>query len=152
MEERKIYGYAGKVLRVDLSKEEMSEDVLQESTLRKYIGGTVLGSKYLCEEVPPGVEWNDPGNCVFLGSGPLGGTVISGSGTFSVVAKGALTGGATSTQANGFFGAYLRFSGFDGILLKGATRRWIYLYIHDGRAEFRDADHLMGKTLMKRRI
>lgn len=145
MEERKIYGYAGKVLRVDLSKEEMSEDVLQESTLRKYIGGTVLGSKYLCEEVPPGVEWNDPGNCVFLGSGPLGGTVISGSGTFSVVAKGALTGGATSTQANGFFGAYLRFSGFDGILLKGATRRWIYLYIHDGRAEFRDADHLMGK-------
>jgi aldehyde:ferredoxin oxidoreductase len=70
---------------------------------------------------------------------------MSGSGTFSVVTKGALTGGATSSQANGFFGAYLRFSGFDGILLKGAAPRWIYLYIHDGGVEFRDADHLIGK-------
>ena len=140
-------GYAGKLLRVDLTGGQTSEDILYEDTLKKYIGGTGLGMKILYEEVSPDIEWSDPENRLVLASGPLGGTRVGGSGTFSVVTKGALTNGATSSQANGLLGAYLRFNGFDGIILQGAARRPVYLYIHDGVAELKDAGHLMGKDV-----
>jgi len=139
------YGYAGKVLRVNLTAGNVSEDVHDEETLRKHLGGTGLGVKYLYDEVPPGVEWSDPANRIFLGTGPLGGTTVPGSGTFSVVTKGPLTNGATTTQANGFFGAFLRFAGYDGVLVHGASEKWVYLYVHDGIAEIRDAHHLLDK-------
>jgi aldehyde:ferredoxin oxidoreductase len=139
------YGYAGRVLRVDLTSGKTVSETLDEATLRKYVGGASLGIKFIYDEVPLGVEWHDPENRLFIGSGPLGGTRIEGSGTIAVVTKGALTNGIASTQANGFFGAYLRFSGFDGIILQGASPRWVYLYIHDGTAELRDASHLIGK-------
>jgi aldehyde:ferredoxin oxidoreductase len=62
-----------------------------------------------------------------------------------VVIKRPLTNGAVSTQANGFFGAFLKFSRVDAIMVQGAAKKWGYLYIHDGTAELRDAAHLGGK-------
>jgi len=138
-------GYAGKLLRVDLTSARLTEEQLDEAVLRKYIGGSGLGAKFLYEEVPPGVECFDPENRLILTSGPLGATRIPGGGTFSVSTKGCLTGAATSSQANGFFGAYLKLSGFDGIIIQGAANKPTYLYIHDGNAELRDASHLTGK-------
>src|SRR3990167_4806720 len=134
------YGYAGKVLRVNLDTEQISEDLLDEPTARKYLGGTGLGVKYIYDEVPPGVEWSDPANRLFIGSGPLGGTTVPGSGTFSVVTKGPMTNGMATTQANGFWGAFLRFAGYDGVLVHGASDKWVYVYIHDGVAEIRSAE------------
>jgi aldehyde:ferredoxin oxidoreductase len=61
-----------------------------------------------------------------------------------VVTKGALTGGIAATQANGYFGAFLKFSGYDGMILQGRAPRWQYLHIDDGRAELRDASYLLG--------
>ncbi|MFC1869860.1 aldehyde ferredoxin oxidoreductase family protein [Chloroflexota bacterium] len=145
MQQSEIFGYSGKMLRVDLSKGGINSETLDEAILRKYIGGTSLGVRFLYDEVPPGIEWSAPENRLFLGSGPLGGTRIGGSGTFSVVTKGALTNGCACTQANGLFGAYLRFRGFDAIMIQGAAPEWVYLYIHDGIAELRDASHLIGK-------
>ncbi|MFH1140339.1 MAG: aldehyde ferredoxin oxidoreductase N-terminal domain-containing protein, partial [Chloroflexota bacterium] len=138
-------GFTGKLLRVDLTNEEVSEESVDEATQRAYPGGTSIGAKVLYEEVPSGVEWSDPENRLVLATGPLGGTTIGGSGTFSVATKGALTNGATSSQANGFFGAYLKFCGYDGIIIQGAAKRWLYLHVRDGGAELRDASHLAGK-------
>ncbi|HUV75347.1 MAG TPA: aldehyde ferredoxin oxidoreductase C-terminal domain-containing protein [Dehalococcoidales bacterium] len=141
----KLYGTTGKILRVDLSKEKVWEETLDEAVLRKFLGGTALGVKYIYDEVDPKKDWADPENRIYLGSGPLGGTRMAGSACFSVVTKGAMTGGITSSQANGFFGAYLKFSGFDGILIQGAASDWKYLYVHDGKAELRDGRHLVGQ-------
>ena len=141
----KLYGYTGKLLRVDLTNEQITEEKLDEETARKYIGGTGIGAKYLYDEVPAGVEWSDGANRLIMSSGPLGGTRVAGSGTVSVVTKGALTNGAVATQANGFFGAFLRSSGYDGIILHGRAKRLVYLYIHSGGAELRDASHLAGQ-------
>ena len=124
-----LYGYAGKILRVDLSNRESRSETLSESTLKKYVGGTSLGVKYLYDEVDPGIEWSDPANRFFIGTGPLGGTKVGGTGSISVVTKGSLTGGMTCSQANGFFGAFLRFSGFDALIVQGAASEWVYLYI-----------------------
>jgi aldehyde:ferredoxin oxidoreductase len=140
-----IGGYSGKFLRVDLTYKRIIEENFDEDILRKYIGGTGIGAKILYDEVATKTKWSDPENRLTLASGPLNGTVIPGSGSFSVVTKGPLTNGATSTQANGFFGAFLKFSGFDGIVLQGTSKDLVYLYIENGRAELRDATHLSGK-------
>ncbi len=137
-------GYAGKFLRVDLTFERVSNVVFDEETLRKYLGGTGLGAMILYEEVPPKASWCDPTNRLTIASGPLGATSIPGSGTISVVTKGALTDGATSVQANGRFGAYLKFSGYDGIILQGAAKKWLYLAIDENNVALRDANHLLS--------
>ncbi len=143
--EKAQHGFNGKILRANLTAGHLSDDVLDGDTLRSHLGGTALGVKYLYDEVPPGVEWSDPANRLFIGSGPLGGTTVPGTGSISVVTKGAMTNGMATTQANGFFGAFLRFAGYDGVLVHGASETWVYIYIHDGVAEIKSAEHLLGK-------
>src|SRR3990170_2669866 len=145
MATNKLGGYAGKILRVDLTNGRIDTDAPDEPTLRRWVGGTGIGAKYLYDLVAPGVEWNDPRNMLSIASGPLGGTRLGGTGTISVVTKGPLTNTATSTQANGFMGAFMKFAGFDGVVLTGASEKWVYVYMHDGVAELRDASHLVGK-------
>jgi aldehyde:ferredoxin oxidoreductase len=144
--ENTIGGYAGKILRVNLTTERITEEVLDEATLRKWVGGVGFGAKYLYDEVPPGTAWNDPANRIIVASGPLGGTMVGGSGNISISTKGCLTNGATSTQANGFMGAFMKSSGFDALIFEGIAPRWVYLFLHDGTAELRDARHLLGKN------
>jgi aldehyde:ferredoxin oxidoreductase len=138
-------GYKGKLIRVDLTRARIVDEVVDETTLRNYLGGTGIGAKYLYEEVPPNVRWADPQNRLILASGPLGGTRIPGSGGYAVVTKGPLTNGAATVQANGFLGAYLKFCGFDGIILQGASPKWVYLNVDEGFAELRDASGIIGK-------
>ena len=141
----RVNGYANKVLRVDLSSERISEEYLDEDTLKKYIGGVGLGAKYLYEEVPPGTTWDDPENRLIFATGPLNGSDVAGAGTFCIVTKGPLTNGAASSQANGYFGAFLKLSGVDAVIVQGKAKRWLYLYIHDGTAELKDARSVLGK-------
>jgi aldehyde:ferredoxin oxidoreductase len=139
-----LFGYAGRLLRVDLSTGTITSLPLDDAIARKWVGGVGLGAKYLYEEVPSGVEWSDPTNRLIWTTGPLAGCGVYGAGTFNVVTKGAMTGMAGSSQANGFFGAYLKSSGFDGMIFSGVAPRLSYLLIRDGRAELRDASHLAG--------
>ena len=141
---KKLKGFAGKYLRVDLTSGDLVNWPFDESAYRAYLGGTGVGSKILYDEVPPDAEWSDPVNRVTVASGPLGGTSVGGSGTVSLVTKGALTGGATSVQANGLLGAYMRFSGYDGVVIQGASEEWKYLVLKDDTAELRDASGLLG--------
>jgi aldehyde:ferredoxin oxidoreductase len=135
----------GKFLRIDLTKEKITQEKIDEAILRKFIGGAGIGIKILYDEVSPEIEWSNPENRLILATGPLNGTIIGGSGGYCIVTKGPLTNGAASTQANGFFGAYLKFCGFDSIIIQGASKKYIYLYITDENIEFRDASHLLGK-------
>ena len=138
-------GYTGRVLRVDLTREALSVEETDDQTRRKWVGGAGFGANVLYAEVPPGVGWSHPENRLVFATGPLAGTPVMGSGTFCLVTKGPLTNGATSTQANGFLGAYLKFAGFDGVIVQGTASRWLYLYLHDGKAELREAEHMVGR-------
>jgi len=144
MSEQMPGGYSGRVMHVDLTTEEIDVEQLDVATLRRWIGGTGLGTKYLLEMVPPGMTWDDPANPVIIATGPLAGTKVSGTGTFSAVFKGPMNDQAGATQANGYLGAFLRQNGYDAIVLVGRAERPVYLYIHDGTAELRDAEHLWG--------
>ena len=110
-------GYLKKVLRVDLSAGQVKAEPLRDELIEKYVGGTGIGARLLYEEVSPGVEWYDPKNRIFIFSGPLGATRISGTETFSVVTKGPMTNMAGCSQANGLFGAYLKLQERSGIFL-----------------------------------
>ena len=79
-----MYGYAGKVLRVDLTAGTCGVDQLDEATARKWVGGSGLGTKYLLEEVPAGTKWSDPENLLIITSGPLGGSGAIGGGSINV--------------------------------------------------------------------
>ncbi len=145
MGEQALGGYMGKVLRVDLTRGVIKEEPLERELVENYVGGTGLGTEYLYREVPPGVSWDDPENRIIMASGPLGGTTVSGTGTFSLVTKGPMTNLAVSTQANGFWGAFLKFAGYDAVIIQGRADRWKYLFIGGGKVELRDASALVGK-------
>lgn len=136
--------YIGKVLRVDLSTGKMTEEQVDPHILHDFVGGNGVGVRLLYDEVPPSVKPLDPENRLIFATGPLAGTNVPGSGNFSVITKGPLTGLLTSAQANGFFASRMRFAGFDFIIFQGAAKEWQYLYINDGKAELRSAEHLFG--------
>ena len=142
-----LCGYTGKILRVDLSQNRIWVETLDEKTLRKWVGGVGLGAKYLYEEVSPGVQWSDPENRLIWTTGPLAGSGVLGAATFNVTSKGPMTNLGSGTQANGFFGAYLKFSGFDGIIFEGSSPELVYLSIQEGKAEIRNARGLTGKDV-----
>lgn len=142
-------GYAGKILWVDLKKSEVRKEELKEDELRFWIGGVALGAKYLAEGVRPHVSWDDPENMLIFTTGPVAGSGFSGAGTFNCVSKGPMTNLAGSSQANGFMGAYMKFSGFDGVIVKGRSQRPVYLELKDGEGFLRDAGHLWGLRTME---
>jgi len=138
-------GYAGQILRVDLTSGKICSQPWSPEEMRLYLGGAALGAKILWDEVSAEVGWDHPENRLILATGPLAGLPVWGTGGLSVVTRGAMTNGATSTQANGFFGACLKYSGYDAIVIQGQATGWVYLYIHDDTVELRDAAHLVGK-------
>ncbi len=138
-------GYAGQLLRVDLSAGRAWGEPWSPADMRTYLGGAGLGAKILWDEVPAEVNWDDPGNRLVLGTGPLAGLPVWGTGGLTVVTRGAMTNGGTSTQANGFFGANLKYCGYDAIVIQGQAPEWTYLLIRGDRVELRDARHLVGK-------
>ena len=137
-------GIAGKVLRINLTKGEHWTESPSPQEWRECLGGVGLGAKILYEEVPPEVEWDHPENRLIMATGPYAGLPVWGSGGLTVITRGALTNGATSSQANGFFGACLKYSGYDAIVLQGASPNWVYLLVNDDVVELRDASHLLG--------
>lgn len=137
-------GYMGKILRVDLTKGELKSEELDESLGRRFLGGYGLGARIIFSEQAAGVDPLGPDNMLGFVTGPLTGTqAISGT-RYTVVAKSPLTGGWGDANSGGYFGAYLKFSGYDAIFFSGSSERPVYLSINDGKAELKDAAHLWG--------
>src|SRR5437667_23687 len=118
--------------------------------MRELIGGVGLGAMILYRETATrggkgNVSWDHPDNRLILATGPMAGLPAWGSSGLTVVTIGAGTNGPTSTQANGFFGTNLKYSGYDAIVIQGQCRDWVYLYINDDAVELRDAKFLVGK-------
>ncbi len=137
-------GYAGEVLRVDLGRDRIERSQLSEDVVRRFIGGTGLGARFLYDEVPPGTGWSDPDNRLIVAAGPLNATPIGGSGSVSVTSKGPLTNGAGCSQANGYFGAYLRLCGLNGLIIQGKAESLKHLYVDSESSELKDAEWLRG--------
>ena len=142
------YGYIGKILRVNLSKESWTIENPPENFYRQYFGGEGFIGYFLLNELQRGVEPLSPDNKLIFAAGPLTGVPVGGCGRHSVGGKSPLTGAFGEAEAGGHWGAELKMAGFDAIIVEGKAERPVYLFIRDGEAQIKDARHLWGlKTL-----
>lgn len=137
-------GYMGRILRVDLSSGKLWDEPLDETYARSYVGGSGLAARYLYEMVDAATDPLGPENPLIFMTGPLVGTAMPSAGRYSLCALSPLTRLWGEACSGGFFGPELRFAGYDGILITGASEKPVWLSVCFGRAELHDASDLWG--------
>ena len=143
------YGYAGKILHVDLTAGSLEVEEPPEELYRTYMGGSALGLYYLLKNTPAGADPYGPENTLAFMLSGITGAPIAGQSRATVVGKSPITGGVGDSQAGGFWPAELKFAGFDGIVVTGSSPKPVYLWINQGKVELRDAAHLWGKKTLE---
>ena len=140
-------GYAGQLLRVDLTKGSWENDpLLDDSILRKYIGGIGLAMRIILDETTADMKATDPDAPFMMMNGPLTGTAAPSSSNLAIVSLNYDTPYAVATgHSHGYWAAYLKHAGYDGIVFKGKADKPVYLWVDDDKIEIRDASHIWGK-------
>ena len=141
-----MYGYAGKILLVDLTNNTIEEKDLNPEWARQFIGGAALGARYLYDLMPANTPVFDAESVVGFVTAPPNATKPLLGARFSVVSKSPVTGGFNDANCGGNFGPFMRKAGFDAVFVKGISETPVYIFLDDGKAEIRDASALWGKT------
>jgi aldehyde:ferredoxin oxidoreductase len=136
-----------RVLHVDLTTGKTQVETPPESFYRTYGGGSAMGLAYILKEMPTGSDPLGPENILTLFTGLPTGLAISGQSRLTVNARSPISGAIGDSQCGGFFPASFKGAGFDGAVIRGRSPRPVYLYLHNGQAELRDASHLWGKLI-----
>ena len=134
------------VLRVNLTAGTCTAEPLKMEWAQQYLGQRGLATKYLVAETDPKVDPLSPENKMIFATGPLTGTPTATGGRYSVITKGPLTGAIACSNSGGYFGAELKFAGWDMVIFEGRSPKPVYLLIEDDQAKLLDAAHLWGKT------
>ena len=142
---RKYYGYAGRILRVNLTKEQVKVQRLEKKLIAEFLGGRGFNIKRLYEEIPKSVQPLSPQNKLFFAAGPLVGTAFPLGARFNVSAKSPLTGILGDSNAGGHFAAEMKFAGYDQIVIEGKSQKPVYVFIRDQEVQILDAKSLLGK-------
>ncbi len=123
-------GYTDKTLYINVGTNEIKEKAVPAEMKEKFIGGKGYGLKLLWEATKADTKWNDPENEIVISSGPIGGiTQYSGAGKSLVVSISPQTNSVIDSNVGGFFGPFLKFSGFDAIELQGKAENDVIIYI-----------------------
>ena len=142
------FGYAGKILKVDLSSPRISSVATSDYAAR-FIGGRGIAAKIYWDEVSPDTKALDPENRLILMTGPMAGYPGTAGSMCQVSGK---TPAAAPEQffysnLGGSWGARLKFAGYDGVVVHGASEKPVYLLVHDGTAELKDASGMRNKDV-----
>ena len=138
------YGYNGKILHVNLNDSSYEIEEPSEEFYRTYVGGGGLTSYYLLKDLKPGTDPLGPDNILIFAGSVVTGAPLSGFSRYTVSAKSPLTGAFAETEAGGYFGPELKFSGYDAVVIKGKAEKPVYLWINEGDVEIRDAGAIWG--------
>ena len=141
-----MYGWAGKILRIDLDREKVSSHPLTKEQAELFLGGRGLGAEILFRELPRGTNPLSPENKMIFATGPLTGTGAPTSGRYSVTTRSPLTGTVFDSNSGGHFGVQLKRSGWDAVVLEGRAERPSYVWVRDDAVEVRNADHIWGSN------
>ncbi len=140
-----LHGFAGRILHVDLTEGTLTIEEPTEKFYRHYLGGSLMGLYYLWQNTPRGTDPLGPDNTMVFALSATTGLPVSGQSRCTLTCLSPSNGGVSDSQAGGFWPAELKFAGFDALVVKGAASSPVYLWIHDGQAELRDASHLWGR-------
>jgi len=136
--------YNGKLIRLNLTSRQSQVEDIPEQWMKEYLGGRGIGVRYLYEELKPGVKPLSPDNKVILMMGPLGATTAMSVSRIALVTKSPLTGAVSKSVMGGNFGAFLKFAGFDGIIVEGEADKPAYVHIDKDGVHLLDAAELWG--------
>lgn len=132
------------IFYVDLTAGRVWREALPEAVYRRYPGGSALATYLLLKHTPKGADPLGPENTLVFATGPLAGLAISGQSRMSAAARSPLTGGVGDSQSGGYFPAEMKAAGADAIVVLGQAPAPVYLWLKDGQAELRPAEHLWG--------
>ncbi len=141
-----LYGYAGRLLRIDLTKGKVSVETVAPKLLRKFLGGVGYGAKLYYDEIPAGADSLSPQNKLIFTTGPLTGTKSPGAGFAEVCFKSPLGGVWAESKCGGEWGGALRKAGYDFLVIEGKAKEPKYILIDDDKIEIRPAGNLKGKA------
>jgi len=134
-----------KVALVHLASGTSEDLLLPGDVVRKYIGGSGLGTYLLFRYGSPAADPLSPDNPLIFMNGPFQGTGIPTSGRHQVISKSPLTGAFGESDCGGTFGFHLKRAGYDGLVFLGSSSSPVYAAVIDGRVEIRDGTSLWGK-------
>ena len=140
-------GYAGKILRIDLTERDVKISRVERSLVEGFLGGRGFNSKGLYDEIPPGADAMGPNNKLFVSTGPLVGTMFPTASRFNISAKSPQTGILGDSNAGGHLAPEIKFAGYDQIVLEGKSSKPVYVFVNDDEIGFMDASHLWGKDV-----
>jgi len=135
-----------KILRVNLTTGVIKVQDIPEKIVLNYVGGRGFGTRYVYDEIVPKTDPVGPQNKLMIGTGPLAGTGAQSLSKWMVYTKSPLTGTYTRSSGGGDFGAWLKWAGFELMIIEGRAKKPVYLYIKNGDCEIRDAGDIWGKT------
>ena len=142
-----LYSYNGQLLVVDMTTGQIEKQPLKEEYVRQYIGGRGLGARYLYDLLKPGIDPLSPDNVILAMAGPFTGTGIYACQKYEWTSKSPLTGIYLCSNSGGRLGDRLKKSGYDGIVIKGASDEPKYILIDGANVELRDASSVWGKMV-----
>lgn len=134
-----------KIIDVDLTSKGVRIWQPEKELVKNFLGGIGLNTKFLWDEIPPGADPLGPENVLVFSVGALVGTNMPTACRVEASAKSPLTNGFGTSNSGNFWGSELKFAGYDGLILRGAAKEYVYLYIHDDRISILPAGHLVGK-------
>ncbi|MBW2058302.1 MAG: aldehyde ferredoxin oxidoreductase family protein [Deltaproteobacteria bacterium] len=140
-----MFGYHGRLLRVDLTRRRVEIEDLDAGLVERYVGGAGIEAEILYRETSPDTDPLGPENLLMAVCGPYTGTPVPGSSRHHMMARSPLTGLLGEANVGGSWAVRFKKTGFDGIVITGKSEDPVYLWIHDGGVEFRDARHVWGK-------
>ncbi len=142
-----MYGYHGKIARINLSTGKISVENIDENFAKKWLGTRGFGIHTLLKEIEPKVDPLSEENKIIYSTGPLTGTAAPTGGRYMVITKSPLTGYIAMANSGGFFGAELKFAGWDYLIVEGKSENPVYISIKDDDIEIKDASHIWGKKV-----
>jgi len=137
-------GYWSKILRIDLSRSIVNESSIEETFYKRFIGGAGLGAKIIYDETRPSTDAFSPENKIIFSVGPFQGTRLPGSAKWCVVSKSPLTGTYANSHCGAGWGVKFKGAGYDALVIQGKAEKPVYIWIHDGEVEIRDARSFWG--------
>ena len=139
-----MYGYSGKILHIDLTSRKSWVENKPEAWYKLYIGGVSMAARLLWENIKPGCDPLSPDNPICIANGLFAGTPVPVGGKYGLASKSPLTGFIGDSLSGSWFSVALKRTGWDGIVIHGASESWVNILVDDGRVMFRDARKLMG--------
>ena len=138
-------GSKPKFLRINLSTGEMKTEPVDDQVTMDFIGGRGYGISYLCRELVPNVEPYGEDNKLIVLNGVLAGTAAQAVSRWMVFTKSPLTGGLARSVAGADFGAWLKFVGYDFIIIEGKSEKPVYVHLTPDGCQIHDAGDIWGK-------